>query len=245
MLLVGAVAVAIASAVVLCVWLNAPRSLLLMVQGIGYQRQPANFDFEFAGIAGDVPGVRVDLAYYPRTPIFGISKHWTNVISPPAIDQIYRTLQVPAKAGRVHFAAPLGLVGLSNYRLIDIRIGEDAPYAVEASVAGDVRDEQARPPRNLDIPFIAVNAGAVRYDGALALWRANALAEVQIHTRMRRAVPPPHFRSCGTDFALSRRASTLRRIRSRRSSFPTAGKAMAGRMMAATAAGASYDRKRG
>jgi hypothetical protein len=173
-MLFSALAAVVVVAVGLCVWVGAPASLFLMAQGIGYQRQPADFDFEFAGLAPNVSQVRVDLSYYPRTPIWGISKHWSTVISPPSIDQVHRSLEVPVNAGRVHFTAPLGLAGLSNFRLIGVQLGsdgDDLPYAVAASVAGDVSSSQPTAPSNLEVPLIAVSDGQIRYDGPRALWR--------------------------------------------------------------------------
>jgi hypothetical protein len=168
-----AIAAVVIAAVAACVWLQAPGSLILMVQGAGSQRHPVDFDIEFPGIAANVSHVQVELSYYPRTPILGISKHWTTIISPPEIDQIHRSLQVPVNAGRVHFTAPLALAGLSNFRLTDVQIGADAgeaPYSLEARVAGDVSSAQPAAPPNLDIPLLAVSDGQVRYDGPRALW---------------------------------------------------------------------------
>ena len=63
-------------------WLNVPRSVGLMAQGLGQQRQPVEFDIEFVGLGAHVAEVPVYLFYVPATPIFGITAHYWSFIAP-------------------------------------------------------------------------------------------------------------------------------------------------------------------
>ena len=154
--------------VALCIWLNVPGSLVLLVQTLGPQRQPVDFDIELAGLSPRISKLRVESFYFPKTPIFGITEHYWSIIAPLHIDTITRTLDVAVHNGHVHWFAPLGLAGLSNYRLQSVRVGEqEAPYSVEFSS----REDRSSDPRGLDIPLIAVTGGDYRFDGALALWQ--------------------------------------------------------------------------
>lgn len=163
--------VALVAVLAVCAWwLNVPRSVGLMAQGFGQQRQPVEFDIEFVGLGANVAEVPVYLFYVPATPIFGITAHYWSIIAPLRIDTISRTLRVPVHAGRVRWTAPLGLAGLSNFRLQSVSIGDaGAPYALSATVASDA-SLPATAPRDLDIPLIAISSGEYRFNGALALW---------------------------------------------------------------------------
>jgi hypothetical protein len=157
-----------------CVWLNVPGSLVLLIQTLGPQRQPVDFDIEFAGLNPRVSSLRVESFYFPKTPIFGITEHYWSMIAPLQIDTITRSLDVAVHNGHVHWVAPLGLVGLSNYRLQSVRVGaQEAPYSVEFSS----RQDRSNEPSGLDIPLIAVTGGDYRFDGALALWQRPGDAE--------------------------------------------------------------------
>ncbi len=156
---------------VLCFWLNVPRSIPLMVQGAGLQRQPAEFDIEWTGLGREVSHVPLELYYFPLTPVYGITSHYVSIISPLQIDTIHRTIDVPVRDGRARFSAPLGLLGLSNYRLQGLQLGADeAPYRLKAAAPQD----PSQAPKDLDIPSIVVRDGEYRFDGALALWRLAA-----------------------------------------------------------------------
>jgi len=169
-----AAALLVVAASSVCLWLNVPKSLQLLAQGVGQQRHPVEFDFEFIGIDPGISRVPVQLFYLPQTPIFGLTKHYSSIIAPLSIDTITRSLDVDVRAGRVRFTAPLGLAGLSNYRLQSVDVGEaDAPYALTSSIdLGDPsKVDRAKAPRSLDLPLIGVSDGQVHFDGAIALWR--------------------------------------------------------------------------
>jgi hypothetical protein len=151
-----------------CVWLNLPGSARLALAGIGLEAHPVVFDFEFTGLGANVATVPVQLFYFPRTPILGITAHYWSALAPLRIDTITRTLAVAVRAGRARWTAPLGLTGLSNYRLRILQVGDgDAPYRLEASETPDVSSA----PRNLDLPAISVSDGDYRFDGPAGLWR--------------------------------------------------------------------------
>jgi hypothetical protein len=172
-----AAALLVVAASSVCLWLNVPKSLQLLAQGVGQQRHPVEFDFEFIGIDPGISRVPVQLFYLPQTPIFGLTKHYSSIIAPLSIDTITRSLDVDVRAGRVRFTAPLGLAGLSNYRLQSVDVGEaDAPYALTSSIElGDPsKADRAKAPRSLDLPLIGVSDGQVHFDGAIALWRRSA-----------------------------------------------------------------------
>jgi hypothetical protein len=168
----SAIAVVVVALLTICWWLNVPRSLQLMAQGLGQQRHPVDFDIEFVGIDSNLSQVPVSLYYVPKTPILGISAHYWSSIAPFRIDTITRTFQVPVHEGRVRWTAPLGLAGFSNFRLQSINVGEaGAEYALHATTASDPPIDPSTAPRSLDIPMISVSGGEYRYDGAIALWR--------------------------------------------------------------------------
>ena len=152
----------------LCVWLNIPYSLVLLVQTLGPQRQPVSFNVQYAGLNPDVRSLRVTLYYMPKTPIYGVTEHYWSIIAPLHIDNIERSLDVPVRDGRASWSAPYGLAGLSNYRLQIVTAGEQTqPYFFEFGTAVD----QTAGPRDLDIPLINAAEGNYRFDGAMALWR--------------------------------------------------------------------------
>ncbi len=160
---------ALAAALVLgaCVWLNAPKSLPLMLRAAREGREPVRFDIHFSGLDPHLSRMRVDLFYFPETPILGISSHPWSIIAPNRIDTISRTLEVPVRDGSLVWSAPLGLLGVSNYRLRSLAVGEPgAAYALQARAA----DDPARAPRRVDFPHVEQRAGAYSYDGAHALW---------------------------------------------------------------------------
>lgn len=173
MLRIGAIAAIAVAILVVCAWLNVLRSIPLTVQALGQERHPVDFAIEFGGLDPSVSRVPVQLFYYPQTPIFGISAHWRSIVAPLRIDKITRSLKVDVQSGKVHFAAPLGLVGVSNFRLQRVDVGEQgAPYAVTASV--DLNDpanvDRSKAPRSLDLPLVAESSGRLVYDGPIALW---------------------------------------------------------------------------
>jgi hypothetical protein len=164
----AAIALTVLVVVAIGAWLNIFRSFPLLVQGIGQERHPVEFDFEFAGLAPGVRSVPVGLLYMPKTPILGITAHYWSIIAPFRIDTISRSLHVDVRDGHVRWEAPLGLAGLSNFRLQTLAVGEDgAPYAVQATIAED----PTKAPRSLDVPKVVVRGGEYRFDGAAALWR--------------------------------------------------------------------------
>jgi hypothetical protein len=170
---IGAIAAIAVAILVVCAWLNVLRSIPLTVQALGQERHPVDFAIEFGGLDPSVSRVPVQLFYYPQTPVFGISAHWRSIVAPLRIDKITRSLKVDVQSGKVHFAAPLGLVGVSNFRLQRVDVGEQgAPYAVTASV--DLNDpasvDPSKAPRGLDLPLVAESDGRLRYDGPIALW---------------------------------------------------------------------------
>lgn len=93
-----------------------------MAQGIGQQTRPVDFDIEFTGLSAGVSGLSVQLMYVPQSPVLGITEHYWSIIAPLRVDTISRTLQIPANHGNVHWTAPLGLAGLSNYRLQSVQV---------------------------------------------------------------------------------------------------------------------------
>ena len=152
----------------ICIWLNAPGSFFLAAEGLREEHNPVDFEIEYVGLSPTVTRVPVELFYMPKTPIYGITEHYTSIISPLTIDPKRRRLEVPVRDARVRFAAPLGLAGFSNYRLQSVNVGDsDAPYALEAFITNDWGIE----PLTVDIPPITVRNGDYRFDGAIALWR--------------------------------------------------------------------------
>jgi hypothetical protein len=151
-----------------CFWLNVPRSVPLFVQGIALERYPIEFDFEFVGLDPHLTSVPVNYVYMPLTPIYGITKHWTTIISPAQVDTILRTQVVPVEGGHLRWSAPRGLTGLSNYRLYSFGVGDQgAPY----ELVGTSPQDGTKPPRALNIPKIAVSGGVYDFDGPIVLWR--------------------------------------------------------------------------
>jgi hypothetical protein len=163
--------IAVAAIAALCLWLNVSRSVPLMLQGAALQRQPAHFDIEFVGLDPGVAHVAVELFYFPVTPVFGLTSHYTNIIAPNRIDSIDRTFDVPVRSRHVRFSAPLGLFGIDNYRLRSAVVGdEESAYRLQMAAPED----PSHAPKDVDIPAIAVRDGDYRFDGALALFRLTA-----------------------------------------------------------------------
>ncbi|MEO6989957.1 MAG: hypothetical protein ABI346_05950, partial [Candidatus Baltobacteraceae bacterium] len=164
----GAFAILLVAILGIGAWLNLPGSLLLTARALGEQRHPVDFDFAFSGLGPHPLRVPVQLFYFPKTPILGISEHYWSIIAPLRVDTVTRSFEVDVREGHVRWSAPLGLAGLSNFRLQSLSVGEPgAAYALRASAVRDA----ARAPRSLELPAIVVNGGQYRYDGALALWR--------------------------------------------------------------------------
>lgn len=152
----------------LAVWLNLPSSLTLLVQSIGQQRHPVAFDLQFAAAPSGRPA-QIELRYVPRTPILGITAHYWSIIAPLHIDNITRTQSVQPQGGHVRFVAPLGLLGLSGYRLqsIGVRPFGDADSAPDIEVGPTEGDAE---PMRQQTPLARIDDGAYTFDGALALW---------------------------------------------------------------------------
>jgi hypothetical protein len=174
---IGLIAVGCLVLLGLAVWLNLPSSVTLLVQAIGQQRHPVAFDMRFAGAASDRP-VQIELRYVPRTPILGITAHYWSIIAPLHIDNITRTERVQPRDGRVRFTAPLGLVGLSGYRLQSIGLSvAPAGAASETDIElGPTNDPRIEPVKSR-FPIAFVDNGTYTFDGALALWRLTGAQE--------------------------------------------------------------------
>lgn len=167
---IGVIAVACLAALGLAVWLNLPRSLAMCVQAIGQQRHPVAFDVQFVGVAIRSP-VEVEIRYVPQTPIFGITEHYWSIIAPLHIDNITRVERMEPQDGHVRFAAPMGLVGLSGYRLQSIGLhlaGADADNETRVEL-GQTNNPRVEP-LSMGVPDAVVNDGTYTFDGPLALW---------------------------------------------------------------------------
>jgi len=151
-------------------WLNLPPAAILFARGFAQSRHPVIFDVELANVSPALANVDVTLLYMPKTPIYGISEHYTNMLSPLTLDRVVRHLNVTVTQGRLHFQAPLALVGLSNFRLDFVTLqrtnSSDAPelFGLTDTGNGDA-------PITSAIPSAHVADGTYFFDGPLALWR--------------------------------------------------------------------------
>ena len=55
---IAAILAGVLAILALCVWLNVPISLVLLLQTLGPQRQPVDFDIELAGLSPRVSSLR-------------------------------------------------------------------------------------------------------------------------------------------------------------------------------------------
>jgi hypothetical protein len=167
---IGVIVVLCLAALGVAVWLNLPSSLTMLVQAIGQQRHPIDFDLQLVGV-GTVRPVQVELRYVPQTPILGITEHYWSLIAPLHIDNITQIERVQSEGGRVRFAAPLGLVGLSGYRLQGLSVHVPTP---DGDGTSDVEFGQTYPaetePAQSDVPAAHLDRGSYEFDGPLRLW---------------------------------------------------------------------------
>jgi hypothetical protein len=171
---IGLFVFAVLAVIAVGIWLNFPTAFVLLVQALGEQRHPVDFDIQFVGAPASRTA-QIELWYVPRTPIFGITEHYWSIIAPLHVDNITWHKSVQPKDGHVRFTAPLGLVGLSGYRLqsIGIRPSGDADAAPDLELGPT--DDDAEPVSQL-VPPAHVDDGTYTFDGAFTLWGMTGVA---------------------------------------------------------------------
>jgi hypothetical protein len=167
--LFGCFALVIAAAVAVCWWLRFPGSLFVLARTLGDARRPVTFDYTFVGPPAPV-NAEVNATYIATTPIFGISQHWVNIIAPMTVDTINKKLDATVAPGRLTFQVPLGIPGLSGFRLryVSVLYGRTSPD-VATDLSASPTDSGDAPTR-MTIPEARSTDGTFDYDGPLALW---------------------------------------------------------------------------
>ena len=143
-----------------------PASLALLAQTLGDARHPVEFSYTFAG--ADAPlDADVEATYIARTPILGISRHYWSIIAPSSVDTRIVKPEVVRSATGMRFSLPLGIAGLSGFRLayVALRRSGSALPDVSLQPTGD----GAAPPQQT-IPSASLSGGAYAFDGPFALW---------------------------------------------------------------------------
>ena len=152
--------------VALCWWLRMPASLALLARTLGDARHPVAFSYTFTGPEAPLDA-DVEATYIARTPILGISRHYWSIIAPPSVDTRIVKPEVVRSATGMRFSLPLGIAGLSGFRLAYVALRRSGGELPDVSL--QPTGNGAAPPQQT-IPFASLFGGAYAFDGPFALW---------------------------------------------------------------------------